>query len=41
MATERILIVEDEKAVARGLEYAFLAEGSKCFAQISAILRLP
>ena len=41
MATERILIVEDEKAVARGLEYALQAVGTKCFARISETLRLP
>lgn len=29
MATDRILIVEDEKAVARGLEYALQVEGYK------------
>ena len=29
MASEKILIVEDERAVARGLEYALQAEGFK------------
>jgi DNA-binding response OmpR family regulator len=29
MAGEKILIIEDEKAVARGLEYALQAEGFK------------
>lgn len=29
MATDRILIVEDEKAEARGLEYALQVEGYK------------
>jgi DNA-binding response OmpR family regulator len=31
MAADRILIVEDEKAVARGLEYALQAEGFEVF----------
>ncbi len=31
MQRERILIVEDEPAVARGLEYALKAEGYKVF----------